>query len=486
VGALTHRPWAFNYRPWELRKSEGIDVMDALGSSIWIQARGDEVMRILPRPHDAVNEEWLSDKSRYIPDGLMRQRLDRPYVRRGGRLQEASWAEAFAAVADRVRATRPERIGVIAGDLQDAESMKAALDLFTALGVPNLDCRPDGSQLGGGERGGYLFNSTIAGIERADAILLVGSNPRLEAPVLNARIRKSWGTTNLGLRVGVIGAAADLTYPSEHLGTGTPAFGSLGGFVDVMRNAERPAVIVGPAAYARPDGGAVLRAAARLAQSFNVVREGWNGFNVMHTAAGRVAGLDLGFLPRAGGKTAVQMTEPDGVDLLFLMGADELPPGPMGDTFVVYMGTHGDAGAQRADIILPAAAYTEKNGTYVNLEGRVQLSGQAVHPKGDAKEDWTILRALSEVIGAKLPYDTLGELRARLIGEHPTFGQVDYVAPAGAFDLSQVGTDGQVSDRPFEHPITDYYQTNPIARASVTMAECSAVRSGARPLMAAE
>jgi NADH-quinone oxidoreductase subunit G len=488
VGALTHRPWAFNYRPWELTKTETIDVMDALGANIRADSRGDEVMRVLPRVNDAINEEWLSDKSRYAVDGLMRQRLDRPYVRNGGRLAEASWAQAFDAIVARLQSVDPSRVGVIAGDLQDAESMKAALDLFRSMGVKNIDCRQDGSSLGDGPRESWLFNTGIAGIEQADALLLIGTNPRLEAPLLNARIRKSWFVGNL--KVGVIGEQADLTYPYEYLGAGpgTLKAGGRTAFADVMANAKAPAVIVGSGVLARADGGALLKMAGDLAAKWGVVREGWNGFNVLHTAASRVGGLDMGFIPSEGGldtRGMLAAAERGELDVVFLLGADELDTSKFKNTFVVYLGTHGDNGAHIADVILPGAAYTEKPGIYVNTEGRVQLAERAVFPKGEAKEDWAILRALSERLGLTLPYDSLDALRAQLMADHPTFGRVDYVAPAGELNLTRLGAKGEVTDAPFESPIKDFYLTNPIARASVTMAECSAARS--RPaVLAAE
>jgi NADH-quinone oxidoreductase subunit G len=302
VGALTSKPWAFNYRPWELKKTDSVDVMDAMGSNIRVDARGNEVMRVLPRVHDEVNEEWISDKTRFACDGLMRQRLDRPYVRRGGRLQEASWGEALAAVAERLRSADPDRVGAIAGDLQDAESMKAALDLFGALGVRNLDCRQDGAKIGGGAREGWLFNTTFSGLETCDALLLVGTNPRREAPVLNARIRKRW--LNGALTVGLIGEAVDLTYDVEHVGAGPRSLDSMAAgrfsFEDVLAGAKHPAIVVGQGALSRPDGAAILRLAAAAAERANMVREGWNGFNVLHTAAARVGALDLGFLPGRG------------------------------------------------------------------------------------------------------------------------------------------------------------------------------------------
>lgn len=487
VGALTSKPYAFEARPWELKKTESVDVMDALGSAIRVDARGSAVLRVLPRVNEDVNEEWISDKTRYAVDGLQRQRLDRPYVRVGGKLQPASWAQAFAAVAAKIKAAKPERIGVIAGDLQDAESLKATKDLFTALGVKNLDARQDGAALGYGPRESWLFNSTIAGIENADVVLLVGTNPRLEAPVLNTRLRKQWLAGKV--RIGVIGEQGDLTYDYDYLGAGTKTLSGLAksksDFVTALKDAQRPAIILGQGALTRADGPAVLKAAATVAKSFKVVREGWNGWNVLHTAAARVAGLDLGFVPGEGGLSVGEMLKPGALDVLFLLGADECETAAS-DAFKVYLGTHGDAGAHKADVILPGAAYTEKNGLYVNTEGRVQMGERAVFPKGEAKEDWSILRALSEHLGHKLPYDSLDQLRAKLFADHPTFGQIDF-APGSiptVFDLSGLGGAGELADAPFEGAIKAFHLTNPIARASVTMAECAATVSGAAKIAA--
>ncbi len=487
VGALTSKPYAFEARPWELKKTESIDVMDALGSAIRIDSRAAAVLRVLPRVNEDVNEEWISDKTRYAVDGLQRQRLDRPYVRVGGRLQPATWGQAFAAVAEKIKATSADRIGVIAGDLQDAESLKATKDLFTALGVKNLDARQDGVALGDGPRESWLFNSTIAGLENADVVLLVGTNPRLEAPVLNTRLRKQWLAGKV--RVGVIGEQGDLTYDYDYLGAGSKTLSGLAksksDFVTALKNAERPAIIIGQGALTRADGAAVLKAAAGVAKAFNVVKAGWNGWNVLHTAASRVAGLDMGFLPTEGGLTAGQMLKPGALDVLFLLGADECETAAS-DAFKIYLGTHGDNGAHKADVILPGAAYTEKNGLYVNTEGRVQMGERAVFPKGEAKEDWSILRALSEILGHKLPYDSLDQLRAKLFADHPTFGQIDY-APGSipaVFDLAAVGGAGELADTPFENAIKAFHLTNPIARASVTMAECAAVVSGAAKIAA--
>jgi NADH-quinone oxidoreductase subunit G len=482
VGALTSKPYAFNARPWELKKTESVDVMDALGSAIRIDARGAAVLRVLPRVNEDINEEWISDKTRYAIDGLGRQRLDRPYVREGGKLRPARWAEALDLAAAKLKAAAPDRVGVIAGDLQDAESMKAALDLFRSLGVQSTDCRQDGMVLGGGARASWLLNATIAGLEEADVVLLVGANPRLEAPVLNARLRRRWAAG--GLRVGVIGEAADLTYPYDHLGVGPASLAGLSRarneFVAALKAAKAPAIILGVGALNRPDSLAVLAAAGAVAKTFGM------GWNVLHAAASRVGGLDLGFTPGPGGKTAADLAAKGGADVLLLLGADEVDLSAS-QAFTIYLGSHGDRGAHRADLILPGAAYAEKNGIYVNTEGRAQLGARAVLPKGEAREDWAILRALSERLGATLPYDSLDELRSKLFADHPSFGRIDHVdGPAGAagLDLGALGAKGELSDAPFASPIRDFHLTNPIARASVTMAECAALAAGAARIAA--
>ncbi|HVZ29637.1 MAG TPA: NADH-quinone oxidoreductase subunit NuoG [Asticcacaulis sp.] len=482
VGALTHRPWSFNYRPWELTKTETIDVMDALGAHIRIDNRGPAVLRALPRTKEDINEEWLTDKSRYAVDGLARQRLDTPYVRKGGKLEAVSWDEALKAVAGKLNGTAPGKMGVIAGDLCDAETLKAARDLFYAFGVTNLDCRQDGAKIGpvtqATPRESWLFNSGIAGIEEADVILLVGTDLRHEASLINARIRKSWLKGNV--QVGVIGEPYDLTYDYTHLGVGPKALKDFKkhDFRRLLANAKKPAILVGPGAINGEDGAAVLREIAEVADSCGVVKDGWNGFNIVHTAASRVAGLDLGFVPVGEALDASQMIK-GGVDLLFLLGADEFDPKNLGKTFVVYIGSHGDAGASAADIILPGAAYTEKSGIYTNLEGRVQISERCVFPKGLAKEDWAILRALSDYVGKTLPYDSLAALREKLVTDHPVFRSIDMRPAPKAIDFKAVGEKGDIKDRVFLSPISDFYMTNPIARASVAMAECSAVRRGA-------
>jgi NADH dehydrogenase/NADH:ubiquinone oxidoreductase subunit G len=595
VGALTHRPWAFIYRPWELRKTESIDVMDAVGSNIRADARGREVLRILPRNNDAVNEEWISDKTRYVADGLRTQRLDRPYIRKGGRLEPVSWDEALGLVADKLKAARPERIAAIAGDLAGAEEMFALGHLLVLLGSPNFDCRQDGAKLdprlgrasylfnttiegieradaillvgtnprleaslvnarirkdgrlepagwdealaavagklksakperigaivgdlAGAEemfalgdlfrrlgsrnldcrqdgakldsrlgRASYLFNASIAGIERADAILLVGTNPRLEASVLNIRIRKRWRLG--GLAIGLIGERADLTYPYDYLGAGPQTLRDVAegkqNFAAALREAKHPLVIVGAAAAARADGAAVLATAARIALAAGHGKEvGAAAFNVLNGAASRGAGLDLRFVPGEGGLDVAAMLGAAGkgqLDALYLLGADEIDMSALGKAFVIYQGSHGDAGAQRADVVLPGSAYTEKSATYVNVEGRAQMASRAAFPPGDAKEDWAIVRALSAHVGHTLPYDNLPALRAAMYKEAPALARLDAVEPAwlsGVEALAARG--GALGSEPFGLAVRDFYLTNPIARASAVMAELSALAKG--------
>jgi len=480
VGALTARPYAFQARPWELTKTESIDVMDAVGSAIRVDTRGREVMRILPRNNDAVNEEWISDKTRFIWDGLRTQRLDRPYVRRDGKLKPASWGEAFAAIQDAIAAASPERIGAIAGDLSAVEEMYALKRLMASLGSANIDCRQDGAALDPAlGRASYIFNPTIEGIEDADAILIVGANPRFEASVLNARIRKRFRAGPLP--IGVIGDFGDLRYDYEALGAGPETLKDLadgnGKFFQALKKAERPLIIVGQGALARADGAAVLGQAAKLAMAVGAVGAEWNGFAVLHNAAARVGGLDIGFVPGEGGKDAAAMLE--GTDVLFLLGADEIDMSRVKSGFVVYIGTHGDAGAHRADVILPSATYTEKSGTYVNTEGRVQQTSRAGFAPGDAREDWAILRALSDVLGHRLPFDSLVQLRAALYGEYPHLARIDEIEAGSAEEVARVATLGGKLDKAgFVSPVRDFYLTNPIARASAVMAECSALAQG--------
>ncbi|AWN47220.1 NADH-quinone oxidoreductase subunit G [Methylobacterium terrae] len=488
VGALVHKPQSYNVRPWELNKTESVDVMDAVGSAIRVDTRGREVMQIEPRVNEAINEEWISDKTRHVVDGLRLQRLDRPYLRENGRLRPATWAEAFGAIAAKLKGADPKRVGAIVGDLAGVEEIFALKTLMGALKVQNLDCRQDGAAIDPAwGRAAYTFGPGIAGIEQADAILIVGANPRTEASLLNARIRKRWRLSPI--QIGVIGEDADLTYPHTYLGAGPETLAEVAAgrhsFAEALKGAERPLVIVGQAALARPDGAALLAAVAKLVQGLGTKAEGWNGLGVLHNAAARVGALDLGFVPGEGGLGFAEMVQAGALDVLFNLGADEVEVGP--GAFVVYQGTHGDKGAHRADVILPGAAYTEKSATYVNTEGRVQLANRSAFPPGDAREDWAILRALSDVLGSRLPFDSLTALRKALYAAHPHFAGIDQVAASdGVAALTTLaGLPGEPGREPFRPGIADFYLTNPIARASRVLAECSGLARG-RALEAAE
>ena len=487
VGALTSKPYAFAARPWELNKTESIDVMDALGCAIRIDTRGREVMRILPRTNDEVNEEWISDKTRHVVDGLRTQRLDRPYVRENGRLRAASWNEAFAVIAGRLARANRRRLGALVGDLAAVEEIFALKDLMTRLGVVNLDCRTSGSTLDPAwGRATYLFNPTIAGIDAADALLIVGANPRKEAAVLNARIRKRWRSAK-SLPIGLIGPKAALTYNYDYLGAGPETLASISrhSFADHLRKAERPLIIVGVETFTRSDGAAIGALAAKAAIALSAVKDGWNGYGVLHNAAARVGALDLGFVPGEGGLNARQMAASGALDLLFLLGADEIDVAP--GAFVIYIGSHGDRGAARADVVLPGAAYPEKSATYVNTEGRVQMATRASFPPGDAREDWAILRALSAALNQQLPYDSLAALRRAMYQAHPHLARIGQIAAGDAADIHKLADLIVNADKtPFRASVDDFYFTNPIARCSAVMAECSAIAQGRTALTAAE
>ena len=458
VGALVSKPYSFEARPWELRKIPGIDVMDAVGSNIRIDARQREVMRALPRINEDVNEEWISDKTRHAVDGLLRRRLDRPWIRRNGKLQPATWAEAFEAIAAQLKGAAGDQVAGIAGDLQDLESIYALQQLLRSYGSNLHECRQDGALFDVSTPSAYRFNSTIAGIETAPAILLIGSNPRWEAPLVNTRIRKA---VKAGARVFQIGEQVDLTYPATWLGNDLSLLGNLPQEVgEAFQGKEGAAVIVGMGALVHSNAYDAARAAAGALGAT---------FNLLHIAASRVGALDLGFSTRGG--IAALRARAGALKALFLLGADETDLSAFASTFTVYIGTHGDNGVKVADVILPAAAYTEKHGTYVNLEGRVQLSEKAVDAPGEAREDWTILRALSDVLGHVLPFDDLSQLRAAMAAEKQHLGVTglhDFgplAAPAGPAP----SVSGEIT-----YPIDDFYLTNPIARSSPTLQRCSA------------
>ena len=488
VGALTSKPYAFVARPWELTKTPSIDVMDALGSAIRVDARGREVLRILPRENEAINEEWISDKARHVWDGLRTQRLDRPYVRRNGRLEPASWDEAFRVIAEKLKGLDSKRFGAIAGDLVAVEEMFALKLLAERLGSPNIDCRQDGAKLDPTlGRATYVFNSTIEGIDRADAFLLVGTNPRHEAPVLNARILKRIRQSQARLPVGLIGEEADLTYAYDYLGAGPETLAKVAdgshSLLKKLEGAEGPMLIVGQAALARTDGAGVLALAAKAAMTMGGIKPGWNGVNILHDAAARVGGLDIGFVPHDGGLDVEGMLDAASagkLDVVYLLGADEIDMERLGNAFVIYQGSHGDQGAHCADVILPGAAYTEKSAIYVNTEGRPQMTARAVFPPGEAREDWKIIRALSGVLGKPLPFDSATELRAKLFEAHPHLALLDLVEPADSAAVERLAQKPvRVDKERFARAIDDYYLTNPITRASAIMANLSALHAGA-------
>ncbi len=475
VGALTSKPYAFEARPWELTKTESIDVMDGVGSNIRVDARGRAVMRIQPRLNEDVNEEWISDKTRFAFDGLAARRLDKPYLRKNGKLVEASWNEAFEAIKVAVTAAGND-VAAIAGDLADVETMAALKDLLGTLGSTRHDARQSGAVADTNARASYIFNSTIAGIESADLILLVGTDVRKEAAVLNTRLRRA--VRKNGAQVVNLGPVADLAFPVEQWGSeiSTLKIMAQGAhpFVERLKAAKRPAIIVGEAALARADGLAVLHAARSIADKY-MIKDGWNGFNVLAQSASRVGALDIGFAAH-GRVPAILASKPK---VLFNYGADDVV---VAGSFHIYIGTHGDQAVKSADVILPSAAYTEKSATYVNLEGRVQQTQRAVFPVGDAREDWTIIRALSAVLGKQLSYDTLAQLRARMVAINPVFG-TDGMSPSA---WTSFGEAGDIAPGVVMLGINDYFQTNVIARASRTMAECSATARGDAHMLAAE
>jgi NADH-quinone oxidoreductase subunit G len=481
VGALTSRPYAFQARSWELSHTSSIDVMDALGSHIRVDSRGNQVMRVLPRNNDDINEEWISDKTRHAIDGLRTQRLDRPYLRNAkGRLEEASWDEVFTAIKKAMGKAKPDEIAAMAGDLCDAESMYALSALMDKLGSPHKDCRQDGSVIGQQGAGGYLFNSGIAGIDEADVILLIGANPRHEAAVMNARIRQNY--FNRDVKVFRLGTEVDLTYPVTELGDDARVLENLvdkgGPVVTALKRAKRPMVILGQAALRRKDSMGLLDLVGQLAKQVDLITSGWNGFNVLHTAAARVAGLMLDFLPGKGGKSTADIVaglEKGSIKVLYNLGGDTVDLGQRAaKSFVIYQGSHGDRGASQADVVLPGAAWSEKDGIYVNTEGRVQHASRVTFPPGDAREDWAIIRALSAAIGQTLDFDDMTALRQAMIAAVPALGVTDQPQSA---KLNKIGRHQAMTTLPMGHAIgpgsgVSFYMTCPISRASVTMAEC--------------
>ncbi len=472
VGALTSKPYAFAARPWELKKIESIDVMDAVGSNIRVDVRGNAVLRVLPRLHEDINEEWISDKTRYACDGLKTQRLDRPYVRREGKLTPASWEEAFNVIAEKASGLQGSQMAAIAGDLACVESMVALKELMHNLGCNTVECRQDGAYLPSISRSDYLFNSTIAGIEQADAIVMVGVNPRCEAPLVNSRIRKRYLEGELKLFS--VGESYDLTYPVEHLGSDPSVLRDMmtgkHDICDVLEQADYPMVIMGMAALTRSDSESIYHHVKQFASHY-AVRDEWNGFNLLHHAAARVGGIDVGFVCDTGLSGIMDAVSSKDIRFVYLLGADEFDTSYLSDAFVVYQGHHGDKGAERADVILPGAAYTEKDATYVNMEGRVQRAARATFAPGEAKEDWQIIRALSDRLGHSLPYNSLGQMRQHMHNMYPHLSELDQVPMLSLHTTDKV-THGKIDSAPFYHTIENFYMTDPISRVSPTMAAC--------------
>ena len=476
VGALTSKPYTFKARPWELKNTETIDVHDALGSNIRIDSRGKAVMRALPRIHEDVNEEWISDKTRHAVDGLAKNRLDKPYIKKKGKLVEATWQEAFEVIARKIKGLKGDQIAGLVGDLCDAESMYAFKTLVNSIGG-EIESRQDGSKVGAKHRSGYLFNSGVSGIDDADACLLIGSNPRHESPVLNARLRQRWLTREC--KIANIGPDVDLSYKVEQLGDSASILKDVldgkNDFADVLKNADHPMLILGQGALNREDSAAIIKLAHDIAEKYGMVSDEWNGFNVLHTAASRVAALDMGLITDGGIDGVLSGAESGDIKVVYNLGADEIDTKRLKKAFVIYQGSHGDEGVKHADVILPGAAYTEKPGTYVNTEGRVQIAQRAIFAPGEAREDWSIFRALSEMLGFTLSFDTVAELRTSMIKEYPAFGNVDQ-KPTEKW--SDIGVSGKVSGDEFTLAVSDFYGTNPIARSSATMDECRTAMNG--------
>eukprot|EP00873_Tetraselmis_striata_P028269 jgi/Tetstr1/448533/TSEL_035796.t1 len=479
VGALTSKPFAFTARNWELRGTETIDVHDALGSAVRVDARGSEVMRVVGRLNEDVNEEWISDKARFAYDGLKRQRLHVPYVRKDGKLEPVYWEEALTAAAEAAQKVKPSEMMAVSGKLVEAESLVALKDLMNKLGCENLRTEAGFDTMDADVRSNYIMNSSISGIEDADFILLVGTNPRSEATVLNSRLRKAFLN---GASVASIGPAADLTFPCHNFGDSPTLLADLatgkGAAFEQLKAAKKPMLVVGSSVLRRDDRDAILTTVNSVVEkSGNLVADGWNGFNVLHDSAGRVAAMDLGFLP--GARAAEAKASPK---FVYLMASDEYDESLIpADAFVIYQGHHGDKGAARANVIFPGAAHTEKSGTYVNTEGRAQQTQRCVPVPGQAREDWKIIRAFSEVMGTALPYDTLEDVRARMAQIAPNVTSVDKVEPAMYlnglyYQALAERTSVKVANTPLTSSIANFYMTDVVSRNSPTMAHCVKAR----------
>ena len=472
VGALTSKPYEYHARPWELRKTESIDVMDGIGSNIRIDSKGSEVMRIMPRYNEEINEEWISDKTRFIWDGLKTQRIDTPYIREDGKLIAVSWDRALTFLTELIKKTDPSKIGAIAGDMVTAEEMFLMKKLMEKIGTNKYDCRQDGSILGNQYgRSSYIFNPTIAGIESADAIVIIGSNPRMESPVLNARIRKRWLTGQLN--VYLVGEKHDLTYHYTYLGDSPKSID----LKNISLNDSKNIIwLLGDDVFLRNDGMVILSKVIECAEKTGSIREDWNGVAVLHKYASRVAGLDLDFLPRDEKDSAQQMASSSEIELLFLLDADEVNTK---NKHTVYIGSHGDKGASGADIVLPGACYTEKNGLYMNTEGRLQETNRAVFPPGDARDNWKIIVEISKRIKKSLNYINFEDVRDGLRKEYPIFTNINHIEKNTFQCLDRLSNQKKkLNGDVFSNTITDYYLTNSIARSSKVMGECSMQKNG--------
>jgi NADH-quinone oxidoreductase subunit G len=479
VGALTSKPYQFRGRPWELEKTESIDTLDAVGSNIVICSSGLQILRVLPRLHEGINEEWISDKTRYAFDGLTVQRLDQPYVRRQGSLKPTSWEDALAVVAARLKNRDPRRIAALVGDMADCEAMVGLKDLLDRLGVENRDCRYDRAAHDPTCRAGYLFNTTIEGIEKSDFCLIIGANVRADAAMVHARLRKRYlkGGFHIAYLGGKMPLDRDFTFDYEDLGDELQVLDALLSqehpLAKMIKKAQYPMLIIGDSALTRPDGMNLLTRARELADAYEMIRADWNGFNILHRVASRVGGLDIGFIPgKSGLDTAGIFSAVDAgeIDTLYLLGVDDIDFTHLKKTFIIYQGHHGDTGAAHADVILPGAAYTEKSATYVNMEGRVQKTLLALCPPGEAKEDWKIIKALSDTLQIPLPYSTLEEVRAHMARLNPIFATWDVICPA---TWGKFGKKGKVLKENFNPEAFRFYMTDIISRHSKTMAQCA-------------
>ena len=475
VGALTSKPYEFNARPWELRKTETIDIFDAIGSSIRVDSIGKKVLRVLPRINEEINEEWINDKTRFAIDGLQKQRLDRPYIRENNKLKETSWNNVLKILSEKIKKTLPENIIALSGNLTDVETLMATKIFFNNIGSKNYECRIDNVKIDPSIRSSYVFNSSISNIENSDLILLVGTNPRWESSILNARIRKSYLNNNIS--IALIGNKKDLTYKYDHLGTSLKILEEIlngnSNFSKILESAKKPMIIIGQSALSREDGEAVLYICNKISTKYGFINDNWNGFNVLNSNISKVGALDIGFINESFSNDVNEnikniCSKKDSVS--FLLGVDEIDMGIFSNSFVIYIGHHGDKGANIADIILPSPAYTEKDSLYVNLEGRVIKSQMCHSPLGEAKDEWKIFRALGEMLSKNMSFNNLLELRNLIFKFNPIFTQLNIIHDN---PFSLFGSEGEIFSEPIDDLISNFYMTDPISRSSKTMAECS-------------